>query len=443
MDVIGKVVVVVGLQRSGVSAARLAVARGAARVIGVDVRPDLPPIPGVELQLGPHRRETFLGADLIVASPGVPPSQADVAAARSAGVPILGELQFAASFLPDATIVAITGTNGKSTVTAFTGALLDAWQPGVFIGGNLGVPLSEAALAPVAPRIVVVEVSSYMLEWGGPFRPHAAVILNLTPDHLARHGTMAQYAAEKAKLLADCTAEDLVILPADGVPGAALIRAAAAAWPAPRRLWLGATPGIVRQGRRATVSGAGLAATLNLEGLRVQGAHNLDNAAVAATLALAVGAPLAGIHAALPSLVALPHRVELVHEADGVLWIDDSKATNVEAAAVGIGGMERPAVVLLGGEAKGPGFDALGPLLVGHRVVAFGAAAEQVITELGAVGVRCERAAGLADAVARARALARPGDVVLLSPACASFDEFRNFEHRGQVFRALARGEVA
>jgi UDP-N-acetylmuramoylalanine-D-glutamate ligase len=221
---------------------------------------------------------------------------------------------------------------------------------------------------------------------------------------------------------------------------------AAAAGSRGTRLWLGARPGVVREGRALHLSTPRGEATLSLDGFRVPGAHNLDNAAAAALLALRAGATVDALQAALPQLVALAHRMQLVHEAADVWWIDDSKATNLDAARVGVSGIERPCVVLLGGQGKpfadgSLGAGQLAPALARHRaVVTFGQDGPRIADELGAAGVTAHRAAGLADAVAAARGLARPGDAVLLSPMCASFDEFRDYEHRGDVFRALATG---
>ncbi len=436
----GRRVVVVGLRASGRAAATLA-ARLGARVVGVDLATDVPPIPGVTLELGPHRRQTFLEAELILVSPGVPAAQPDLAAAAAAGVPVLGELAFAAEQLA-APLVAITGTNGKSTVTHFTGQLLAAAGARPFVGGNLGSPLCNELLAQrdgaPASDVLVVEVSSYQLEWPGALRPKVAVVLNLTPDHLARHGDMDNYGRHKLRLFAGMGPDDLGVLPADDARLARLDDGGRGG-----RAWLGRYPGVVREGRRATVRLPSREATFDLSGIRVPGEHNLDNAATALLLATALGYAPAALQAGLGDLRALPHRMEVVAEQGGVTWINDSKATNVEAAAVGIGGLDRRAVVLLGGEAKGPGFVALAPLLARHRaVITFGGSGAAIADELAAAGVAVIRAGALSEAVSTARGLARSGDAVLLSPGCASFDAFQNFEHRGRVFGALAREEA-
>ncbi|MBW2253532.1 MAG: UDP-N-acetylmuramoyl-L-alanine--D-glutamate ligase [Deltaproteobacteria bacterium] len=443
MDLHGKRVVVVGLQASGRAAAKLAVSRGA-QVVGADLRADIEPLEGVVLELGPHRRSTFQGADLIVVSPGVPISQPDLVAAEECGVPILGELAFAAQFL-DLPTAAISGTNGKSTVTWFTGQLLRGAGGRPFVGGNLGNPLSNAVLAmdrgEDAPDSLVVEVSSYQMERPGRFHPQVGVILNLTPDHLARHGDMDTYGAMKVRLFAQMGPRDFSVLPADDDR---LRTLAEVAGDHGRRLWLDKIPGVTRLGQYARVVFDAHEIRFDLTVVRVPGVHNLDNAATAALIAVAMGAPGQAIQEAMGSLEALPHRMQVVAEQDGVLWVNDSKATNVEAAAVGIGGIERPSVVLLGGQAKGPGFAALAPLLQRHRaVVTFGDSGPDIAAELTGAGVEAHRAGCLEDAVEQARGLARPGDAVLLSPGCASFDAFDDFEHRGRVFSSLAAGEDA
>lgn len=431
-------VVVMGLGRSGVAAARLALARGAARVVGVDTRTDLPAIPGVELELGPHRRQTFTAADWVVVSPGVPAAHPDLVAAQEAGATVISELGFAAQEVAGR-IVAVTGTNGKSTVTSFTAALLQAPGRRVFAGGNLGIPLSEAVLGDPYD-VYVIEVSSYQMELPGGFAPDVAVVLNLTPDHLGRHGTMEVYGRTKGRVFQRQPPGGWAFLPADDAQLRAWIGQVGAA----RRATLGALPGVVRQGRAVTVQLDGDPVGFDLSAVTVPGAHNLDHAATALALACAVGGEAAQLQAQLATLEALPHRMQPVSTRGGHLWINDSKATNVEAAAVGIAGLDGQAVVLLGGEAKGPGFAALAPALMRHRaVITFGASGPAIAAELAGEGVACHQVGSLQDAVALSERLAAPHDAILLSPGCASFDAFTNFEHRGRVFAALAQGEAA
>jgi UDP-N-acetylmuramoylalanine--D-glutamate ligase len=433
----GKRVLVVGLGRSGRAAAALARDQGA-RVVGVDLRIGLAPIDGVVLELGPHRRERFVDADLIVVSPGVPPTQPDLVAAEQAGVPRIGELAFAARYLSQP-MIAVTGTNGKSTVTSFVGQLLSHAGHRPFVGGNLGTPLCQAVGAD--HDVLVVEVSSYQLELPGELAPDVGVVLNLTPDHLARHGTMEVYGRAKTELFARQTAEQWAVLPADD----ALLQRV---MPPHRgqRAWLGGHPGVVREGHRATLSWAERTEVLSLSEVPLLGEHNLDNAATAAFLALVFGADVDRVQQGLGQLVALPHRMEPVGEHDGVVWVNDSKATNLDAARVGIGGLDRPAVVLLGGQAKeGTDYRPLAALLARHRAaVCFGDAGPMMAEQLRDAGVTAplHEVGDLASAVALARTLAQPGDAVLLSPGGSSFDAFDDFEHRGRVFAALANGRT-
>jgi UDP-N-acetylmuramoylalanine--D-glutamate ligase len=373
-----------------------------------------------------------LEADRIVVSPGVPATQAELCAALAAGIPIVGELAFAAEVL-EQPMVAITGTNGKSTVTSFVGQLLEHGGMAPFVGGNLGRPLSEAALAGREYGVLVVEVSSYQLEWPGVFTPSVAVILNLTPDHLKRHRTMAGYAQTKARLFGGMRPDGLAILPEED----AFLREHAGCHGA-RHACLGALPGVTRAGTRVVVQlPSAERCEFDLGDFSVPGEHNRDNAAVAALLAVAIGAPLEAVRSALPALEALPHRMQPVGEFGGVRFVNDSKATNLDAVRVGLSGFPGRCVVLLGGQAKGAGFAGLAEVLAAHRVVTFGASGDAIAEELEGAGLVPVRARCLADGVSAACLLAEPGQTVLLCPGCASFDEFRDFEHRGAAFARL------
>ncbi len=422
--------VIMGLGRSGRAAAALAMGRGD-DVVCVDLNTDASDVPGARMELGPHRRRTFLEADEIVVSPGIPARQIDIVAAQKHGVAVIGELGFAAGFLELPT-VAITGTNGKSTVTALTGQMLRFAGHRPFVGGNLGSPLS-LAVGDADLDSLVVEVSSYQLELPGDFAPEVSVILNLTPDHLARHGDMDGYASAKAKIFANASGHHVTVLPANAP------RLIAAAGNQGIRLWLGDHPGVIRSGNDAhiVIPHKGVDARVNLSGTLLAGEHNKDNLATAALLSICMGASPDQIQASIASLQALEHRMEPIGEVDGALWINDSKATNVDASRVGISGLDRTQVVLLGGKTKGPGFAVLAPELRKQRaVICFGGDGPQIAAELTEAGVKVYQAEKMGDALTLAQTLAQPGDAVLLSPGCASFDEFDNFEHRGRVFRA-------
>ncbi len=429
MNLARRHVVVLGLGSSGRSAASVAVARGAV-VVGVDSRTDVPPLPGVRIEAGETRAATFAAADLVVISPGVPPGHGGVRAAEAAGVPVVGELGFARWYLPQP-CVAITGTNGKSTVTTFVGSLLAASGRQPFVGGNLGPALSDAVDGDA--DVLVVEVSSYQLERPGGFRPDVGVVLNLARDHLARHGDMASYARTKLTLFQEMGPSDLAVLPR----GSEMLDALCP--PTGRRAWLGGHPGVTREGDIALVRlGDGHEISFDLSDFQVPGTHNRDNLATALLLAVAAGASPRRLQGAIAGLRGLPHRSDLVGVMDQVTWIDDSKATNVAATAAALAGMNRPTVLLLGGESKaGDDFGALAPLVHGHRaILTFGADGTAIASALSSVGARF--VGSLAEAVTEARRLARAGDVVLLSPGCASFDAFTDFSHRGRSFRALA-----
>ncbi|KAL2610887.1 hypothetical protein R1flu_022579 [Riccia fluitans] len=470
-DLTGKNVVVVGLGSSGRAAVKLALARGA-NVVALDSNPNTPPLEvdlhpsdvrRLRTEIGPHSKETLFGASQLVLSPGVSASQPDIAAAIQAGVPTLSELSFAAAALPKSIqVAAVTGTNGKSTVTTFAGQILRQSGVRTFVGGNLGTPLSEAAFQCLSfpandppYHAAVVEVSSYQMECAGLFRPKVGMILNLTPDHLERHKTMEIYGKMKCRIFAQMSPTDLAVIPQSDP---FLRKLAAESRSKGTRAWLGALPGVQldSQARRAfvVVPTTGAQAGFFLSSLKAVGLHNAHNAGSAALIALALdfGLTEEAIQAALPSLQPPPHRMEVVHQDEQqILWINDSKATNVDAALVGMKGITgRKAVVLLGGLAKVGsegklGFERLAEVLNTHRaVILFGASGEQIEEELRSadITVPCVRARYLKDAVKLARAFVHPGDAVILSPGCASFDEFRNFEHRGLVFSDLAKSTV-
>ncbi|MES2638623.1 MAG: UDP-N-acetylmuramoyl-L-alanine--D-glutamate ligase [Myxococcota bacterium] len=436
-DLRGLRVLVVGMARSGVAAAELAVRRGA-KVTCTDLRADAPVVVGTEPVYGAHRREDFVGADLVVVSPGVPARQPDLVAAIASGVEVVGELAFAAAFL-SAPILAVSGTNGKSTTTHLLGQLCERAGLRTFTGGNLGQPLSLAVGQDL--EMCVVEVSSYQMELAGGgkripgFRPRAAAILNLTPDHLERHGTMDAYGEAKCRLFAKMGPADFALVPFDD---ARLIRLSALL--PGRRLWLGGSPGVRVMADRLVLDGVHDPGDVSLDGFDLPGAHNRENVACAVLLALCGGLWRQDLR--LAGLEGLPHRMERVAVRRGVTWIDDSKATNVEAALAAVRGIGPGTWVLLGGRGKeGAAYEALAePLRKVRGVVCFGEAGPRIATVLEASGLRPQRVPGLDDAVALLATAARDGDTVLLSPACASFDAFTDFEHRGRHFRALVRG---
>ena len=421
----GRRVTVLGAGRSGRAAATLAASRGA-HVVLTDRNPEATPLGGVENVFGHHRDEDLVEADVLVVSPGVPAAAPPVAMALAAGVDVVGELGFASRLLPPVPTIAITGTNGKSTVTSFTAQLLEQTGRTVFAGGNLGTPLSAAVDG--SWDALVVEVSSYQLELPGSFTCQVAAVLNLATDHLARHGTMEVYAEHKCRLFDTLPPGGWACVPHDP----RLV--AAAEGRAGVRRWLDALPGVVVEGGTARYDDG------KLDVSSVWGAVNQWNAGVAGLLAHGLGARFEELDAS--ALVGLPHRLELVAERDGVRFVNDSKATNLASTEAALAGQARPAVVLLGGKAKeGSDFGSLAAALRDARaVICFGGSGEAIARQLAALTPL--RTDTMAEAVHAARRLARSGDDVLLSPGCASFDEFDDFEHRGREFARLAREEV-
>jgi UDP-N-acetylmuramoylalanine--D-glutamate ligase len=398
---------VVGLARSG-QAAALALARRGVRVVAADRSPDADPgrlaAAGVEIRLGSEEASLVEGMELLVKSPGVPGESPLVAAARARGVPLWSEVELGARLLPNP-LVGVTGTNGKTTTSELLGALLNA--P---VAGNVGRPLCslDGEVDPDVP--VVCELSSFQLEDVHELRPRVAVLLNLEPDHLDRHGSFEAYRAAKLRIFESQRPDDVAVVPRG----------------------FGPVPG---EGRRIEFSADD---PLPAEPL-IPGAHNRENAAAAAAAARALGADEETIAEALRTFAGVPHRLELVADRNGVRWVNDSKATNVAAARRGIAAFDAPLRLILGGSLKGESFDPLAAALPPsvRSIYLVGEAADDLAAALDRAGRDYERAGDLAGAVAAAHRDAEPGDVVLLSPACASYDQFRHFEERGDAFRAL------
>ncbi len=387
---------VVGLARSGMAAARMLAAHG--EVIGVDsARPE--GALDFEAHLDTDGVELLERVRTVVKSPGVPRESAVVAAALERGLDVTGELELAWRLLPNR-FVAVTGTNGKTTTVELLGAIWRAAGRPVAVAGNVGTPLASM-VGVIDPRAdVICEASSFQLEDASAFAPECAVLLNVEPDHLDRHGTLDRYRAAKERIFANQRPGDTAIRPED---------------------LAGAPP--VPAGE-----------------LALRGAHNAQNALAAALAARAMGVEEAGIADALRTFAGVPHRLEEVAEDRGVLYVNDSKATNVASAVRGIEAFDRGVHAILGGSLKGGGFGGLREALAARSRAAYliGEAADQLAADLeGTVPLR--RSGTLERAVADARAVASEGDVVLLSPACASFDAFRDYEERGERFRALVQ----
>lgn len=443
-------VAVIGLGRSGRAAAMLLAKQGAPVYASdgstrTEVTQGAAALRerGIDADAGRHNLERIAAAVRVVVSPGVPPDAPPLVAARSAGVSIISELELALQALPDARIIAITGTNGKTTTTALTAHLLSAIGCDAAAAGNIGTPLSAFAQRPRPPAWYALEVSSFQLHDTPSLAPLVGVLTNLSPDHLDRYPTVDAYYADKARLFANADARshwvwngdsEVVRRVASRAAGThatfSLERSDAEAW-------------FDREHGRLMVLGEPLVAR---DELHLLGDHNVANA-LAAALAVAIADELhrsamarSRIAAGVTSFRALAHRLESVGEFGGVLWINDSKATNVDSARVAIAAMNRPTVLLLGGRHKGEPYSGLATEIRTHVkcVLAYGEAGPLVEQDLSGI-VPVERlGSSFESVVARARAIAEPGDAVLLSPACSSYDMFDHYEVRGAEFRRLA-----
>jgi UDP-N-acetylmuramoylalanine--D-glutamate ligase len=434
-------VAVVGLMRSGRGAAEL-LRRESVPVYASDTA-DTPALrenaealrrAGCEVELGRHDLARIAAAALVIVSPGVPPDAPPVVAARAAGVPVVAELDFAARFLGDTRFIVVTGTKGKSTTTACVAHLLQAaGLSDAAAAGNIGNPVSAVALAARHPAWLAVEASSFQLHDSPTLAPAVGVLTNLSPDHLDRYRTAEAYYADKALLFRSATPESRWITNGDD-PAAAAMAAGAAGTGETFSLTQRAAAGFYdRAAQWLVVRGTPLVRRADLQLL---GDHNVANA-LAAALAVPPAIDRECVARALTTFRALPHRLEPVRELDGVLWINDSKATILSAVAVALASVPRPVVLLLGGRPKVDSFAPLAPHLKGVRaVVAYGEAAPLIERDLGGA-VPLVRGGAFEDVLSRARALAQPGDAVLLAPACTSFDMFANAEDRGRRFRAL------
>jgi UDP-N-acetylmuramoylalanine--D-glutamate ligase len=438
-DVHGTRVIVAGAARSGLAAAELLAARGA-RVTLSDVREQVPEAEalralGVELELGGHRPETFAAADLVVLSPGVPPEQPAVQAARERGVPVIGEIELASRWLLGR-VIAITGTKGKSTTTALTGRMLEAAGFRVTVGGNIGAPLSAQVSASTPDTLHVVEASSFQLEAIDRFHPWIAVMLNVSADHLDRHASVEAYAAAKARIFENQQPSDWAVVNADDPAVLELARRGRAAM----RLFARAAPileGTLIEGDWIVERRAGRSVRLvPLEAIHLLGPHLVGDVMAAATVGAIAGAAPAAMTAAVDAFAGLEHAMEPVAELGGVRFVNDSKATNVEAALRSIESFDRGVVPIIGGRFKGGDLRRLGGALRARAtaVVAMGEAKELVARSLTDF-VPVYQADSLRDAVVQAWELARPSGIVLLAPACASFDMFRDYAERGRRFK--------
>ncbi len=446
MELKGKKVLVVGLGKSGLAAALFLRRRGALVTVS-DVRSaealakDIPALleEGIMVEAGGHGLLTFRRQDLIVVSPGVPLDTPELVQVKKFGLPVIGELELAARFLKGKS-VAITGSNGKTTTTALVGEILQEAGKHTLVGGNIGVPVVALIDESADDSWAVLEVSSFQLETTEEFHPNIAVILNITPDHLDRHGTFENYARAKERIFAAQTEQDCVVLNADNA------RAAAAASRATSQVYWFSLEHPVTQGTWVAdgevmykpAKDAAAEPVMPLSGIPLKGEHNVENVLAAVCAARLAGAPAESVRRAIESFKAVEHRLEYVATLNGVEFYNDSKATNVDATAKAIAAFSTGIHLILGGKDKNSDYTLLADLLRSRvrAVYTIGSAAAKIESQLrGVVSLHsCET---LDKAVSAAAAAARPGEVVLLAPACSSFDQFESYEHRGRVFKEL------
>ncbi len=445
IELAGKKVLVVGLARTGIATALFCAERGA-RVTASEARPEREiaeaaaklRAAGVTLEFGEHRAETFAEQDLIVPSPGVSPTMGALAAARAIGVPVWSEIELAWRFLRGR-LICITGSNGKTTTTSLIGHILETAGLPVQVAGNIGTPLISRVDISSDASFTVVEASSFQLEYISAFRPNIAVLLNITPDHLDRHGSIEAYAAAKARMFQNQTAQDAAIINADDAvaqqyaPGG------------PRVFWFSrekrVASGCYLRGDEIVFRCDGTETVLlERKAIGLRGSHNVENVLAAAAAARLAGVEPSAIAEGVRTFAGVEHRIEYVATISGVEYFNDSKATNVDATLKALDAFSGNVLVILGGKDKGSDYKILRQSLRSRARMALliGSSADKIEADLAGT-VPVERSETLARAVESAAQSARPGDTVLLAPACASFDQFESYEHRGRIFKQLVR----
>ncbi|MBV9573768.1 MAG: UDP-N-acetylmuramoyl-L-alanine--D-glutamate ligase [Acidobacteriales bacterium] len=447
MDVARKSVLVVGLGKSGVASAIFLKSRGA-RVTVTDIksedqlRKEIPTLldHGIDVETGGHGDRSFHDQDLIVVSPGVPVDSPPLIQARSRGEKIIGEIELASWFLP-AQIVAITGSNGKTTTTSLTGEVLAAAGRKVLVGGNIGTPAISLVEKTTPETIVVLEVSSFQLETIDIFRPKIAAVLNISPDHLDRHGSMDAYVNAKARIFENQGAEDFAVLNHDDQACVEMARKTKS-----QLYWFSRNGEVIRgaflrQGRiYFRDANADEREIMPAADIPLKGAHNVENVLAVVCLSSLLDCEPESIRAGVRNFKAVEHRLEYVATIKGVEYYNDSKATNVDAAIKAIESFRSNVHLILGGKDKDSDYTALNELLRARvkRVYLIGAAAGKIESHIKDA-VEIIHAGTLENAVRQAGASAHPGDVVLLAPGCASFDQFEDYTHRGRIFKEAVR----
>ena len=451
MDLQNKRVLVVGLGKSGVASALFLKERGARVTVSDTKSPDQlrDEIPvlldhGIAVETGGHGERTFRGQDLIVVSPGVPVDAPPLVQARGAGEPVIGEIELAAQHLPGP-IIAITGSNGKTTTTTLTGEILTAGGLPTLVGGNIGTPAISLVADAKSETVIVLEVSSFQLETIQTFRPRVAVVLNVTPDHLDRHRTFQAYVDAKARVFENQQASDFAVLNEDDSTCLTLAERTRA-----QVFWFSRKKEVkqgawVRDGQILFRDGSGQREIMPVSEIPLKGAHNVENVLAAVCAGALMGCKPELIRKAVRDFKAVEHRLEYVATVKGVEYYDDSKATNVDATIKALESFPANIHLILGGKDKGSDYRVLNDLLRQRvkRVYTIGAAAEKIESHIkGTTDI--VHAETLDNAVRRAAAVAQMGDIVLLAPACASFDQFQSYNHRGRVFKEVVHSlEVA
>jgi UDP-N-acetylmuramoylalanine--D-glutamate ligase len=444
MELKNKRALVVGLGRSGVASAFFLQDHGAKVTVSdskseAQLQNEIAALldRGVSIETGQHGERTFRDQDLIVVSPGVPADQPQLEHARSLGIPVIGEVELAFRFL-QGRVLAITGSNGKTTTTTLVGEILTKAGHKTLVGGNIGTPVISLVGQSSPESYVVLEISSFQLETIVQFRPWISAILNITPDHLDRHRTFQAYVEAKARIFQNQQAGDFAVLNADDPTCVAL-----------RDKTKGALCWFSR--KRSSDCGASLAGdqivfrqngqeqtVLARHDIQLKGAHNLENVLAAVTMSMLAGCAPGDVRRAVSEFRAVEHRLELVATVNGVAFYNDSKATNVDATVKALESFPGKVHIILGGKDKGSDYTALNPLLRERARAAYliGAAADKIASQIQG-STRLVRSGTLERSVRQAFEAAASGDIILLAPACASFDQFENYEHRGRIFKEL------
>ncbi|HKF02385.1 MAG TPA: UDP-N-acetylmuramoyl-L-alanine--D-glutamate ligase [Candidatus Sulfotelmatobacter sp.] len=446
MELNGKRALVVGLGKSGVASALFMKAHGARVTVsdtksGDELRNEIPVLldHGITVETGGHGDRTFRGQDLIVVSPGVPVDAPPLVQARSLGETVIGEIELAAQFLPGP-VIAITGSNGKTTTTTLAGEVMAAAGFPVLVGGNIGTPAISLAERAKSDTVIVLEVSSFQLETIQTFCPKVAVVLNVTPDHLDRHRTFEIYVDAKARIFENQQTSEFAVLNADDPTCVAMAKRTKA-----QVFWFSRQKEVergawVRDGNILFRDGTGQREVLLVSEIPLKGAHNLENVLAAVCAGALMGCGPEKIRQAVHDFKAVEHRLEFVATVGGVDYYNDSKATNVDATIKALESFPANIHLILGGKDKGSDYTVLNDLIRQRvkRIYTIGAAAAKIESQVK--GAEVVHAETLENAIRKVHAVAKAGDVVLLAPACASFDQFKSYEHRGRLFKEIVRG---